>query len=258
MWCRLQCKECHTYAEYAFINTECCDVILSGYYVLNTGVWYHRYTGCDTIHIVAVMSSIEWVWWHRYSGPEVRYSVVVVIHNVMWCPKELMWCHIEEYWCHECSVRDVLEHDHWCHKVWIWCDVDRVWYHTQSNPIRAPSVMTYTLVVISSILWYIDTDVSAICDMTQILWLWCQNGGEMSGIVVVLSWKQYGDSIHIVYDIINILGVMLYIEGYNVINSCCYSMHREYDVTRIVWAMSYREWYGITDTLGLMTQIQWM
>ena len=93
------------------------------------GIWCHRYTGCDTIHIVAVMLSIEWVWWHRYSAGEVRYTVVDDIHKVMWCPKEWMWCHIEENWCHECSVCDVLEHDHWCHKVWIWCDVDWVWYH---------------------------------------------------------------------------------------------------------------------------------
>ena len=35
---------------------------------------------------------------------------------------------------------------------------------------------------------------------------------------------------------------MLYIEGYNVINSCCDRMHTEYDVTRIVCVMSYREW----------------
>ena len=43
----------------------------------------------------------------------------------------------------------------------------------------------------------------------------------------------------IVYDVINILGVMLYIEGYNVINSCCDSMHTEYDVTHIMCVMSY-------------------
>ena len=48
--------------------------------------------------------------------------------------------------------------------------------------------------------------------------------GEMSGIVVLLSRKQYGDSIRIGYDIINILGVMLYVEAYNIINSCD-SMH---------------------------------
>ena len=35
---------------------------------------------------------------------------------------------------------------------------------------------------------------------------------------------------------------MLYIDGYNVINSCCDSMHNEYDVTRIVCVISYREW----------------
>ena len=55
----------------------------------------------------------------------------------------------------------------------------------------------------------------------------------MSGIVVVFSCKQYGDSVHIGYDIINIQGVRLYIEVCNVLNSCD-SMHTEYDVTRIV------------------------
>ena len=39
---------------------------------------------------------------------------------------------------------------------------------------------------------------------------------------------------------------MLYIEGSNVINSCCDSMHTEYDVTCIVCVISYREcvWYN--------------
>ena len=97
------------------------------------GIWCLRYTGCDTIYIVAVMSSIGWVWWNRYSGREVRYSGLDVIHKVVWCPKEIMWCHIEEIWCHECSVCDVTEHDHWCHKVWMWCDVDWVWCHTCAN-----------------------------------------------------------------------------------------------------------------------------
>ena len=57
--------------------------------------------------------------------------------------------------------------------------------------------------------------------------------GEMSGVVIVFSWKRYGDSVHIGYDVINILGVKLYIEVCNVLNSCD-SMHTEYDVTRIV------------------------
>ena len=35
--------------------------------------------------------------------------------------------------------------------------------------------------------------------------------GEMSGIVVVFSRKRYGDSVHIVYDVIYILGVKLFI-----------------------------------------------
>ena len=37
MQCHLQCRGCHKYAECGVINKECCDVILSGYYVLNIG-----------------------------------------------------------------------------------------------------------------------------------------------------------------------------------------------------------------------------
>ena len=54
------------------------------------------------------------------------------------------------------------------------------------------------------------------------------------------------------------MGLMIYVEGFDVTNSCCDSIHTEYDVTRAVCVMSYREWSGISDTLGLMTQIQWM
>ena len=57
----LQCKGCQTYAECGDINTKCCDVILSGYFVKNIGVCYHRYTACNTFHVVVVMSSIGWV-----------------------------------------------------------------------------------------------------------------------------------------------------------------------------------------------------
>ena len=49
-------------------------------------------------------------------------------------------------------------------------------------------------------------------------------------------------SVHIGYDVINILGVKLYIELCSVLKSCCDSMHTEYDVTRIVWVISNREW----------------
>ena len=37
MQCHLQCKGCETYAEGGDINTECCDVILSGYLGKNLG-----------------------------------------------------------------------------------------------------------------------------------------------------------------------------------------------------------------------------
>ena len=87
--------------------------------------------------------------------------------------------------------------------------------------------------------------------------------GEMSDIVIVLSWKQYGYSIHIGYDVINILGVKLYTEVSNVLNSCCDSMHTEYHVTCIVCVMSYREWvwyiwypgFDDTDTVDVVLDI---
>ena len=37
MQCHLQCKGCHKYAQCDVINKVCCNVILSGYYVLNIG-----------------------------------------------------------------------------------------------------------------------------------------------------------------------------------------------------------------------------
>ena len=138
---------------------------------------------------------------------------------------------------------EVIKHDHWCHKVWMWCDVDRIWCHMCA---KCDDLHTCCDVIDRAIHWY--RCVYHLCDDTDTVAVISNMVGEMSGIVVVFSWKQYGDSVHIGY-VINILGVMLYIDWYNVINCCCYSMHREYDVTRIAWAMSYREWYGITDTL---------
>ena len=175
----------------------------------------------DTIHIMAVMSSIVWVWWHRYSGPEVRYSGLDVIPNVVWCPKEWMWCHIEEIWCRECSVCDVIEHDHWCHKVWIWCDVDWVWCHMCA---KCDDLHNCCDVIDTGLHRY--RCVYHLCDDTDTVAVVSTMYGEMSGIVIVLSWKQYADRVHIGYDVINILGVMLYIEGYNVIKSCD-NMHTE-------------------------------
>ena len=179
------------------------------------------YTGCDTIHIVAVMSSIGGLWWHTYGGREVRSSGLDVIHKVVWCPKEWMWCHIEEIWCHECSVCDIIKHDHWCHEVWMLCDVDWVCCHTcaKCDDLHTCDVMDTT------IYWY--RCVCHLCDDTDKVAVMSNMVCEMSGIVVLLSWKQYDDSIRILYDVINILGVMLYVEGYNVINSCCDSMHTE-------------------------------
>ena len=84
--------------------------------------------------------------------------------------------------------------------------------------------------------------VCHLCDDTDTVAVMSNMVGEMSGIGIVLSSKQYGDSVHIGYDVTNTLAVMLYIEGYNVINICFDSMDTEYDVTRILCVMSYREW----------------
>ena len=81
-----------------------------------------------------------------------------------------------------------------------------------------------------------------LCDDTDTVDVMSNMACEMSSIVVVLSRMQYGYSVHIGYDVINILGVKLYIEVCNVLNSCCDSMHTEYDVTRIVCVMSFRGW----------------
>ena len=169
-------------------------------------IWCHRYTGCDTIHIVAVMSSIECVWWHKNSGCEVRYSGLDVIYKAVWCPKEWMCCHIAEIWCLECSVRDVIKHDHWCHKLWMWCDVDWVWRHTcaKCDDLHTCCDVTDTAIHQYRCVCHLSDDTDTVAVMSNMV-------GEMSEIVVVLSWKQYGDSIHIGYDVKNILVVMSYI-----------------------------------------------
>ena len=53
---------------------------------------------------------------------------------------------------------------------------------------------------------------------------------------------RMGDIIYIGYDVINILGVMSYIYGYDVIKGSSDVMHTECDVIHIVCVMSYREW----------------
>ena len=119
----------------------------------------------------------------------------------------------------------------------MWCDVDWVWCPTCA---KCDDLHTSCDIIDRGIHRY--RCVCHLCDDTDTVAVMSNMVGEMSGVVVVLSWKQYGDSIHIVYDVINIVGVMLYIEGCNVINSCCDSRHTEYDVTHIICVMSYREW----------------
>ena len=72
-----------------------------------------------------------------------------------------------------------------------------------------------------------------LCDDTDTVAVMSNMVGEMSGIVIVFSWKRYGDCVHVGYDVINILGVKLFIDVCNVLNRCD-SMHTEYDVSNIV------------------------
>ena len=174
------------------------------------------------------MSSIGWVWIHRCSGREDRYSGLDVIHKVVWCPKEWIWCHREKIWCQELGVCDIIKHDHSYHIVWMWWDVDWEWCHTCA---KCDDLHTCCDVINGAIRRY--TGVCHLCDDTDIVAEMSNMVGEMSGIVVVFSWMRYGDSVHIGYDVINILGVKLNIEVCNVLNSCD-SMHTEYYVTRIV------------------------
>ena len=55
--------------------------------------------------------------------------------------------------------------------------------------------------------------VCHLCDDTDRVAVVSKKDDEMSGIVVVLSCKQYVDSVHIGYDVINILSLMFYIVG---------------------------------------------
>ena len=50
------------------------------------------------------------------------------------------------------------------------------------------------------------------------------------------------DIIYIEYDVINIMGVILNIEGCDVIKGICDAMHTEYDVIDIVCVMSSGQW----------------
>ena len=94
------------------------------------------------------------------------------------------------------------------------CDVDLVWCHTCANcdELHTCDIMDTAI--------HLYRCVFHMCDDTDTVAVMSNMVGDMSGIVVVLLWKQYGDNIHIGYDVINILGVMLYIEGYDVINNC--------------------------------------
>ena len=74
--------------------------------------------------------------------------------------------------------------------------------------------------------------------------------GEMSGILVVFSRKRYGDSVLLGYDVINIVGVKLYIEVCNILKSCFDSMHTVYDVTCIVC--------DVIQRVGVVKLIPWV
>ena len=75
-------------------------------------------------------------------------------------------------------------------------------------------------------IWYTQHTVS--CSGCDDRYARCDNMNTVC--VTVIPWY---DIIKSGYDVINILGVKLYIEVWSVLNSCD-SMHTEYDVTRIV------------------------
>ena len=58
--------------------------------------------------------------------------------------------------------------------------------------------------------------------------------GEIPGIVVLFSWNSMCDIIYIGYDVINILDVMSYLYGCDVIMYSCDVMHTECDVIDLV------------------------
>ena len=58
--------------------------------------------------------------------------------------------------------------------------------------------------------------------------------GDMPGIVVLFSWNSMGDIIYIGYDVINIVDVMSYLYGCDIIKCSCDAMHTECDVIHIV------------------------
>ena len=132
----------------------------------------------------------------------------------------------------------------WCHKTWSFMS-----YSVNVMGCRL-GMMSYVCQVwgLTHLLWFINRaicryrGVCHLCDDTDTVAVMSNMAGEMSFIVVVLSWHQYGYSAHIGYDVINILDVKIYIEVCNVLNSSCDSMHTEYDVKHIVCVMSYREW----------------
>ena len=66
-----------------------------------------------------------------------------------------------------------------------------------------------------------------------------------------------GDIIYIGYGVINIMDVMSYLYGCDVIKCSCDVMHTECDVIHIVCNVI-ESGCNTIDTLGLMTQIQWM
>ena len=88
-----------------------------------------------------------------------------------------------------------------------------------------------------------------LCDDTDTVAVMSNMAGEMSGIIVVFSRKRYGDTVNIGYDVINVLGVKLYIEVCNVLSSCD-SMHTEYDVTCIVC--------DVIQRVGVVSLIPWV
>ena len=121
--------------------------------------------GYDVTDIVALMSQVWGIGGH----------------------KPWKWCHIEEIWCHECSGFGVINTEHWCHKAWMWCHVELVWCHMCA---KCDDYHTCCDVIDTAIHRY-RCVCCHLCDDTDKVAVMSNIVGEMSGIVIVLSWKKY-------------------------------------------------------------------
>ena len=140
----------------------------------------------------------------------------------------------------------------WWHKTWSFMS-----YSVNMMGCRL-GMMSYVCQVwwLTHMLWYQHRVIRRyrclcrLCDDTETVAVMSNMVGEMSGVFVVFSWNRYGDSVLIGYDVINIVGVKLYLEVCNVLKSCSDSMHTVYDVTCIV--------SDVIQRVGVVKLIPWV